>query len=217
MKTVEPSRVVFVSSLVVLGVSVGVFVVATGVVSPLTAGTVAEFAIEDETLVVTDDGRSRTVVTDVSAVDRIEIRSVGGRLLAHTEPRNLPTVSVSQRSQAKRIVTTREPIADSIGTAGGVVYTMRPVPDGVASDRAAVLGADSETTWERLMSRDGSAFVAQTNDTAGRLVLQRKPRARPDRVLVVVHPMDSRVRYSVVVDLRKKTIESFVRFDPATT
>jgi len=213
MSPVAPSRVALTLSVVVLGVSVGVFATTTGVASAVSAAPVYEFDIANGAL-VTDGDESDPLVADVTTADRIEIRTVDGRPIIHTEPRRPPEVSVQNRSEAKRIVRAEEPIADAVEAAGGAVYTVRPVPAGVASDRAAVLGADTDTTWSR--PADGSGFVVRGNDSRDALVLDRPPRDSPDRLLVVVHPMDTHVRYSAVVNLSDDAIDSFVRVEPST-
>jgi hypothetical protein len=141
---------------------------------------------------------------------------VDGRLVVRTEPLTPPDVSVTQRARAKRIVTDEPAIANGVDAAGGAVYTVRPVPDGVSSDRAAVVGADTDWPWDRLVSDADSAFTVRDSADGNALVLERERRLNASRrMLVVVDLPNDDVRYSVVVSLETERIESFVRVDPA--
>jgi hypothetical protein len=161
------------------------------------------------------DGRTKTLVPDVETVERITVTTVDGRLVVRTESLAPPDISVAQRGRAKRIVTDEPAIADTIDAAGGAVYTIRPVPDGVSSDQAAVVGADAERPWNRLVSATDAAFVANDTADANALVLERERQLNAtQRALVVVDLSNDNVRYSVVVNLDTERMESFVRLDP---
>jgi hypothetical protein len=215
MRNVKPSRIALALSLVVLGGSLATLVSATGAASAITAETAHEFAVEDGALVTTVDGRTKTLVPDVETVERITVTTVDGRLVVRTESLAPPDVSVTRRARAKRIVTDEPAIADTIDAAGGAVYTIRPVPDGVSSDQAAVVGADAERPWNRLVSDTDAAFVARDGADANALVLERERQLNAtQRALVVVDLPNDDVRYSVVVNLETERIESFVRLDP---
>jgi hypothetical protein len=215
MRNVKPSRIAMALSLVVLGGSLATLVSATDAASAITADTAHEFAVEDGALVTTVDGRTKTLVPDVETVERITVTTVDGRLVVRTESLAPPDVSVTRRARAKRIVTDEPAIADTIDAAGGAVYTIRPVPDGVSSDQAAVVGADAERPWNRLVSATDAAFVAHDSADANALVLERERQLNAtQRALVVVDLSNDDVRYSVVVNLDTERIESFVRLDP---
>lgn len=215
MRSVKPSRVALVASLVVLGGSLAALMSATGAASAITADATHEFAVEDGALVTTVDGRTKTLVSDLRTVERITVTTADGRLVVRTEPLTPPDVSVTKRSRAKRIVTDEPAIADTVDAAGGAVYTIRPVPDGVSSDRAAVVGADAEWPWNRLLPDTDSAFIVRDSADADALVLERERRLNASqRMLVVVTLPTDDVRYSVVVNPATKRIESFVRVDP---
>ncbi|SEP32086.1 hypothetical protein SAMN05216388_10851, partial [Halorientalis persicus] len=215
MRNVKPSRIALALSLVVLGGSLATLVSATGAASAITADTAHEFAVEDGALVTTVDGRTKTLVPDVGTVERITVTTVDGRLLVRTEPLAPPDVSVTQRARAKQIVTDEPAIANTIDAAGGAVYTIRPVPDGVSSDRAAVVGADAERPWNHLVLATDAAFVARDSADANALVLERERQLNAtQRALVVVDLPNDDVRYSVVVNLDTERFESFVRLDP---
>jgi hypothetical protein len=171
MRNVKPSRIALALSLVVLGGSLATLVSATDAASAITADTAHEFAVEDGALVTTVDGRTKTLVPDVGTVERITVTTVDGRLVVRTEPLAPPDVSVAQRARAKRIVTDEPAIANTIDAAGGAVYTIRPVPDGVSSDQAAVIGADAERPWNRLVPATDAAFVAHDTADANALVV----------------------------------------------
>jgi len=214
MRSVNPSRIALMISLVVLGGSLATLVSATGAAPAITADTTHEFAVEDGALVTTVDGQTKTLVPDVGTVDRITVTTVDGRLVVRTEPLTPPDVSVTKRARAKRIVTDEPAIADTIDAAGGAVYTVRPVPDGVSSDRAAVVGADTDWPWNRLIPDSDSAFAANDSADANALVLERERQLNASqRMLIVVDLPNDDVRYSVVVSLETERIESFARVD----
>jgi hypothetical protein len=215
MRSVKPSRIALVISLVVLGGSLATLVSATGAAPAITADATHEFAVEDGALVTTVDGRTKTLVPDMRTVERVTVTTADGRLVVSTEPLTPPDVSVIKRARAKRIVTDEPAIADAIDAAGGAVYTIRPVPDGVSSDRAAVVGADADWPWNRLIPDTDSAFAVHDSADGNALVLEREGQLNAaQRMLVVVDLPDDDVRYSVVVSLETERIESFVRVDP---
>ncbi|EMA27183.1 hypothetical protein C444_20726 [Haloarcula japonica DSM 6131] len=199
-------------SLTVLSMSIAVFVTATGIASTATADTGYEFAIEDDALVETSGRTTDVLVSDIRTVNHIEITNLNRSPVVRATPREPPELSRSKRARAKRIITTDGPVADTVTSPADAVYTMRPVPRGVASERAAVVGADPTATWHDLATVNESAFTVRNGPTAGVVVIERvKQRLSDRRVLVVVDPIDRETRYSAVVDIRNERIDAFVR------
>ncbi|MBO4249063.1 hypothetical protein IL252_14685 (plasmid) [Halomicrobium sp. IBSBa] len=209
MKTVVRSRVVLVLALGVLGGSIAVFATVTGVTAAVTPPAEHEFAIDGGQLVETSGERDRTVVADLRAVERVEIAGHGSSLVVTTTPREPIELPLATRERAKEIVTTTGAFADE-STPEGAVYTIRPIPESVRSDTAAVAGADPGTAWTQLAPANDSAFTLR--ERADGVVVERTERRMSDRrALVVVDPVERATRYSVVVDLENETVDAFVR------
>ncbi|EMA18125.1 MULTISPECIES: hypothetical protein [Haloarcula] len=212
MESVRRSRLVFVLSLTVLSVSIAVFATATGIAATATADTGYEFAIEDDALVETSGRTTEVLVSDVRTVNYIEITNLNRSPVVRATPWEPPELSRSKRARAKRIITTDGSVPDTVASPADAVYTMRPVPRGVASERAAVVGADPTASWHDLAAVNESAFTVRNGTTAGVVVIERTEQRLSDRrVLVVVEPIDRETRYSVVVDIRNERIDAFVR------
>ena len=212
MQSVPRSRVVLVLSLVLLSGSLAVFGTVTGITSATTAAADYEFTIENGALVETSGGTNETLVADLRTVQRVTITNLDTSPVVQTTAREPPELTRPQRKQAKQIVTRKEAITDTLATPTDAVYTMRPIPTAIPSDRAAVIGADPDTTWGRFVAADESAFTVQNGTAAGTVVINRTdPQRSDERALVVVEPINQDVRYSIVVDLQNETIDAFVR------
>ena len=212
MQSVPRSRVVLVLSLVLLSGSLAVFGTVTGITSATTAATDYEFTIENGALVETSGGTNETLIAELRTVQRITITNLDTSPVVQTTAREPPELTRPQRKQAKQIVTRKEAITDTLATPTDAVYTMRPIPTAIPSDRAAVIGADPDTTWGRFVAADESAFKVQNGTASGTVVINRTdPQRSDERALVIVEPINQDVRYSIVVDLQNETIDAFVR------
>jgi hypothetical protein len=214
MSTVERSRVVLLLSLVVLGGSLAAFAGATGAASLLVPGADHEVVLEDGALHLVADGQERTLLRDVRTAERIEVRTVDGTLLVTAEPRHSPALSETKRRRAKRIATRTEPLAGVVRASGGTLFAIRPIPRTLSSDRAAVAGADPETDWPPPVSLNDSSFtVREPSDGDGAVIERVESPVSDRRALVVVDANGGDARYSAVVDLRRQSVEAFVRLD----
>jgi hypothetical protein len=204
-------RVALVLALAVLAGSLAAFAGATGL-APATGGDAHEFAIEDGRLVETGGGTNRTLLTDVERVDRIEITDLDSEPVVTASPRRPVELRLPKRKRAKQIVATEAAITDAFDAPDDAVYTIRPIPRSAGSERAAIVGVDPETTWDRSPSAGGADFVVREKTPADTVVLERTERRTSDRrALVVVDPIQRDVRYSLVVDIQNETVDAFVR------
>ncbi|MFC6976576.1 hypothetical protein ACFQL1_20790 [Halomicroarcula sp. GCM10025709] len=209
MPVVPSSRLVLVLSLVVLGSSIGVFGSVTGLVPDESH----RLTIEDGALVTSaGGGQPQVLVEDVRTVSRIEVRRTNGYHVVRAIDREPPAVPRETRLQAQQIVSSAETVGADIPPPNTATYAVRPIPAGLSSDRAAVVGATPNASLRTALAANASAFtVRQQDDT---IVFERHESWwSPDRVLVVVTPADSKAQYSVVVDLPTTTVESLVRLD----
>ncbi|MFC6976980.1 hypothetical protein ACFQL1_23280 [Halomicroarcula sp. GCM10025709] len=152
------------------------------------------------------------LVEDVRTVSRIEVRRTNGYHVVRAIDREPPAVPRETRLQAQQIVSSAETVGADIPPPNTATYAVRPIPAGLSSDRAAVVGATPNASLRTALAANASAFtVRQQDDT---IVFERHESWwSPDRVLVVVTPADSKAQYSVVVDLPTTTAESLVRLD----
>jgi hypothetical protein len=212
MKSGALPRTVLLVALAGLAGSVAVFTGVTGVTSATVSESTHEFAIQDERLVEIHDGTTRTLLDDLSTVERIEITDIGTDPVVTTGPRDPPALSRPNRKRAKRIVTAEETGPETLHAPEDAVYTIRPIPIDVESDEAAIIGADSDATWDRLTTDEAADFVVRNGTAPETVVLERTdPQMSDQRALVVVDPLERNIRYSVVVGLETETIEAFVR------
>jgi hypothetical protein len=217
MKTVALPRVALVLALVVLAGSLAVFASTIGLVSATADGGGHEFAIEDGRLVETSNEADRTLIADIGTVERIEISDLGADPVITTVSREPAELPPTERERAKQIVTTEATIADAIDTPADAVYTIRPIPSSVGSERAAIVGVDPETAWDRLPSTGNAGFTVRDGTPPGTVVLERTgPRMSDRRALVVIDPIERDIRYSLVVDLKSETVDAFVRLREAS-
>lgn len=211
MATVALPRVALVLALAVLAGSLAVFAGVTGLTAA-TGDDAHELAIEDGRLVETSGGTNRTLLADVGSVERIEITHLDTDPVVTASPRQPAELSLPKRKRTKRIVTTEAAITDTFDAPEDAVYTIRPIPRSVGSERAAIVGADPGTTWDRPASTGDAGFTVREGTPADTVVLERTERPMSDRrALVVVDPIGRDVRYSLVVDVRNETVDAFVR------
>ena len=217
MQTVALPRVVLLLALTVLAGSLAVLVSTTGVMSANPSGAGSEFAIEDDRLIETSGDSSETLIDDVSTVDRIEISDIDTDPVVTTTPHEPATLNLTQRKRAKRIVTSDESISRTLTDRSGAVYTIRPIPETISNDRAAIVGVRPEPTSTRLTSVGHADFTVRNGTADDTVILERTDHETSDRrALVVVDPIRSQQRYSVVVDLQNETMETVVRFGGAS-
>jgi len=209
MSPVPPSRLVLVSSLIVLGGSLGIFGSVTGIVPNDTH----EFDIDDGALIATTSGgQQHVLVEDIRTVSRIEIDHVDGHHVVRTNGREPPTVDIRTRTQVQQILSAAKTVDGDIPTTESAVYTVRWIPSRLSSDRAAVIGATPNSSLRMEIAPNASAFtVQQHNDSI--VFERRESQWSDDRVLVVVTPNESGAQYSAVINLRTETIESLVRLN----
>jgi hypothetical protein len=216
MKSGALPRTVLLVALAGLAGSVAVFAGVTGVTSAIVSESPHEFEIQDGRLVEIHDGTTRTLLADLSTVERIEITGIGTEPVVTTVPREPPELSRPNRKRAKRIVTADETGAETLPAPEDAVYTIRPIPVDLESDEAAIIGAES-ATWDRLATDEAAAFTVRNGTARNAVVLERTdPQMSDRRALVVVDPLERNVRYSVVVHLETGTIEAFVRLRGAS-
>jgi hypothetical protein len=217
MQTVALPRVVLLLALTVLAGSLAVLVSTTGVISANPSGSGYDFVVEDNRLIETSGDDPETLIADVSTVERIEISDIDTDPVVSTTPREPATVNLTKRKRAKQIVTSDESVSRTLTDPPGAVYTIRPIPETMSNDRAAIVGVSSEPTSSRLLSVDQPEFTVRNGTAEGTVILERTDHEMSDRrALVVVDPIRSQQRYSVVVDLENETIEAFVRFGGAS-
>lgn len=216
MWSVKPSRIILVSSLFVLGISLAVFLSVTGAVSALTVDTTHEIAVQDNELVLGDDaGNQITLLEDVSEYDRVEVSSVNGQLTVQTFPYERPTVNSEHRERAKQIAANEQPIADRVDAADDTVFSIYPLVDEVSNEQAAVLGVEPESTFDNQVFTTEPSFSIHDDPGNNTIVLERDKQAISDnRVLVVIDPTENPLRYSMVINLETRTAETVIRFDP---
>lgn len=208
MATAAPSRLALVLALLALGGSLGLF----GSVSGLAAADTHEFALKDGSLVATGDGQRQTLVADVSAVDRIEIRRSDDTFVVRTALREPASVPPETRATATRLLTTSRVDSEARAAFNGSVHTVRWVPPGLSNERAAAVGVTPNVSVRDAVVPP--AFTVRANETAGTVVYERTDTSRPTgRVLVVAAPTATDTRYSAVVDLRNETVDALVRVD----
>ncbi|MBZ6493377.1 hypothetical protein [Natrinema longum] len=216
MTAVDPPRVAFVLSLVVLGISVAAFASVAGATSVLTSEPAGTFAIDDGSLTfAAGDGTETTIVDDVSDLERIEISHETGGFAVTTEPRDPPRLSEDRRELAKRTALTNATIADRLETTGGATVTVIPISAGTLPRERAELaeidrdggrvrnGAVDEPTFETRSAGPNRVIVRSQNTSA----------IREDRALVIVEPVGEPVEYRTVIDLESETVERLLRLE----
>ncbi|WP_197052487.1 hypothetical protein [Halobellus rufus] len=213
MKSDALPRIVLLVALAGLAGSFAVLVNVSGVISAPPSDTTHEFTIEDGQLIDVRDGTSQPLRTDLSTVERITITDLETTPVVTITPRDPPQLSLAERKRAKQIVTANGTLA----TPDDAIYTMRPIPVGTRSDRAAIVGADPEMTWSQLETVNETEFTIRDGTPEDTVVLERKDKQMStQRVLVVVDPLEGNVRYSAIVNLETETVEAFVRLRGVT-
>lgn len=208
MRTIRPSRVALVGSLLVLGVSIAVFASVTGVASVVTPDPGQEFRVEDGALVESTGTGQRTLVADLHGIERIEISDRDGTTVVRTEARDRTPLPTAKRQRAKQILRSEGTFVGELAAPDSALYTIHPVPQEMESSRAAVAGADPNTTVETI---DPAAFTVREQST-GRVVVERTGESiSQQRVLVVVTTADGATRYSAVVNLDTGTVAAVAR------
>ncbi|PCR92619.1 hypothetical protein [Natrinema ejinorense] len=217
MTAVDPPRVAFVLSLVVLGISVAAFASVAGATSVLTSESAGEFAIDDGSLTfAAGDGTETTIIDDVSDLERIEITHETGGFAVTTEARDPPRLSEDHRELAKRTALTNATIADRLETTGGATVTVVPISAGtLPRERAELAGIDRDDGARiRTGSVDEPAF--ETHSKGPDRVIMRSQNTsaiREDRALVIVEPVGEPVEYRTVIDLESETVERLLRLE----
>jgi hypothetical protein len=213
MKTAALPRVVLILALAVLAGSLAVLGSVTGVVPETPSETGYEFVIEDERLIETSGDHNETLVADVSTVNRIKITNLDTSPVVSTTQYNPPKLTLTKQKHAKQIVTSNESISETLTSPDGAVYTIRPIPNSLDSERAAIVGVNPETRSTSLQPVGHANFTVQNETADDTVIFERTGRQMSNqRALVVVDPIQREDRYSVVVDLQNETIEAFVRF-----
>ncbi|ELY77515.1 hypothetical protein C486_15464 [Natrinema gari JCM 14663] len=217
MVAVDPARVVLVSSLLVLGLSVAAFANVAGITSAVTTDTAGTFAVDDGALTFArSDGTETTIVTDVRDLERIEIADGNGGISVTTTPRDTPTLSEHHRQLAKRTVLSNETIADRLETTGGATLTVLPIRAGeLPRDRAALAAIDPERDRRARTGGVGEpAFETRSNGSNGAVMVARNASAiRTDRALVIVEPVGTNAAYRTVIDLESESVDRMLRLE----
>ncbi|ELY75161.1 hypothetical protein [Natrinema pallidum] len=217
MVAADPARVVLVSSLLVLGLSVAAFANVAGVTSAMTTDTAGTFAVDDGALTFArGDGTETTIVTDVRDLERIEITDGNGGVSVTTEPRDTPTLSEHHRRLAKRTVLSNETIADRLETTGGATLTVLPIRVGERPrDRTTVAAIAPER--DRRARADGvgdPVFETRSNGSNGAIMVARNASAiRDDLALVIVEPVGTNAAYRTVIDLESESVDRMLRLE----
>ena len=207
-------RIAVVTSLLVLGISLGTFAHYAAGISTTTDQTLTF----DDTALYLETGEQRDVlIENLDDVEQIEFREVEGVLLVSAERRSESALSPTQKAKAKRLATKRVEKMATLNTTS-TIYSFEPFPRGVAPDRAAAAIASPEGAPTRPAVDAQTVFSTASTNTSTGVVLTRTGQATdPERILVGMRAISSGDRYGVVVDLEENEVDTVVRVEYANT
>ncbi|WP_049928803.1 hypothetical protein [Halopiger goleimassiliensis] len=210
MIAVDPARVVLLSSLVVLGVSLAGFATVTGIAPGATADTAGEFVVGDDLTFVHGDGSETTVLEDVRGVERLEIAAENGQFTVITERREPPALRDHQRAIAREVVATNETLVDRLEPAGMATLTVVPLTDATVPQEPTELAALDPTAAPTDGSDAGSFEVVDEDPV---VVDRDGPTVLDDRALVIVEPVAEAAEYRLLVDLEAEAVDAMLRLE----
>jgi len=209
MTELAHSRVGLLVALVVVGLALASVGTALGVADPVTdserAGT---FVVSEGNLTFSSDS-DRTVVTDLTGVETVELSRVGSSRFAVRTERATP-LSEADRRLAKRIARSNETVVRALARVENPGLTVEPIRKLTVEesvrftaepvDGVNVTSADAETQVYRMRNET-------IGNESGTVVVERDPDYVDGEATVEVRTGDDELRYSVHVDLKNETVD----------
>ena len=208
MTELAHSRVGLLVGLAVVGLALASAGTALGVADPVTdserAGT---FVVSGENLTVSSDS-DRTVVTDLTGVETVEVSRVGSSRFAVRTEQATP-LSEADRRLATRIARSNETVVRALSRMENPALTVEPIRKLTVEesvqftaepvDGLNVTSADAETQVYRMRNET-------VGNESGTVVVERDPDYADDEATVEVRTGDDELRYSVHVDVVNETV-----------
>jgi|GEM_PF-3262212 len=201
-------RVAVVTSLVLLGVSLGVFLsVAAG--DPFAQP--SRLVVDDDSLVVETGTERSTLLTDLGTVSELRLTTTDGIVTVAAERDRSKSIPPADKIHAKAVVAGSD---TNVSTAGSsTLYSFFRVPRDVPSATVAATIA-SEHPRKALLDRTNESRFEARSAGPDTIRLRRSPSVFDrSRVGVAVQTLGTDVRYALVVDLETDTVESLVRLE----